>query len=383
MFHYIQFIIFLVILGTFIYQQKQNIIDKFSDILPKSISNFTSNFKLKNNVENFKNSLGVSNLFSLEKPKILTSQIDISTEGIPRITQDYESDFNNEIVKYLQNFISLVQLPDPNDIISNLNDINNKKADIMLVQEETFLDAYTGKGQFKKPLTNLRFIAGINYETFTLLTYPESGINSWKDIKGKIIGFPNKKSGSFLNGTKIAHAYGFEPEKDFRYINVDSMNRLANLFFEKQIDAIYLTTSNKNPYLKNLAKKMSLKFIGTNDIDENIMKTYFPCSTEKYINTNNFYTNINTASFIKTYATRTVLIANKDFDEDKIYTLTKTLYQRCEELKLLVNNYLYNKDKLNLVRDAFLPSQMSYINDKISYHSGSQKYYDEIYQNII
>ena len=159
--------------------------------------------------------------------------------------------------------------------------------------------------------------------------------------------------------------------------------RPANLFFEKQIDAIYLTTSNKNIYLKNLAKKMSLKFIGTNDIDENIIKTYFPCSTEKYINTNNFYTNINTASFIKTYATRTVLIANKDFDEDKIYTLTKTLYQRCEELKLLVNNYLYNKDKLNLVRDAFLPSQMSYINDKISYHSGSQKYYDEIYQNII
>ena len=396
MFQYIQFIIFIVILGTFIYQQKHNIIDKFSDVLPKSISNFTSNltsnFNLKNNVESFKNGvgLGVSNLFSLEKPKILTSQINISTEGIPRIANDYESDFNNEIVKYLQNFISLVQLPDPNDIISNLyevNNINSKKVDLMLVQEETFLDAYTGKGQFKKPLTNLRFIAGLNYETFVLLTYPESGINSWKDIKGKIIGFPNKKTGSFLNGTKIAHAYGFDAEKDFRYINVDSMNRLANLFFERQIDAIYLTTSNKNPYLKNLAKKMSLKFIGTNDIDENIMKTYFPCSAEKYINTNNFYTNINTASFIKTYATRTVLITNKEMDPDYIYNLTKTLYQKCEELKLLVNNYLYNKDKLNLVRDAFIPSQMSYINDQISYHSGSQKYYDEIYkenyQNII
>ena len=51
------------------------------------------------------------------------------------------------------------------------------------------------------------------------------------------------------------------------------------------------------------------------------------------------------------------------------------------------NKSLYNKDKLNLVRDAFIPSQMSYINDRISYHSGSQKYYDEIYkenyQNII
>jgi TRAP transporter TAXI family solute receptor len=276
----------------------------------------------------------------------------------------------------------MIPATDPNTLIGNLNDVNNKKTDLMIVQEELFHDAYKGRGIFKKPLTNLRFISGLYYETFVLLTYPESGINSWKDLKGSIIGFPGKNTGSYINGIKIAHAYGLDAGKDFRYINVDSMNRLANLFFQRKVDAIYLTTTNKNPYLKNLAKKMSLKFIGTNDIDEKILKTYFPCDSMKFINTNNFYTNINTSSFIKTYATRSVLVGHKDLDEDYVYNLTKTIFQRSEELKFLSNNYLYNRDKLNLVNDGFLPSEMAYVYEKMDYHPGAQKYYNEMYHSF-
>jgi TRAP transporter TAXI family solute receptor len=367
MIEYIQIIIFTIILGTFIYYQKDNIIDKFS------------NLNLNLNKEGFQM---VSNLFSLEKPKILSQEIDITTEGVPTIAQDTESIFNNEVALYLANFVSLIPVADPNNIINNLIDVNNKKIDMMIVQEEMFHNAYTGRSNFKKPLKNLRFVAGLYYETFVLLTHPESGINSWKDIKGSIIGFPSKNSGSYMNGIKIAHAYGFEAGNDFRYINVDSMNRLANLFFQRKVDAIYLTTSNKNPYLKNLAKKMSLKFIGTNDIDENIMKTYFPCDSMKYINTNNFYTNINTASFIKTYATRSVLVVNKDIDEDYVYMMVKTIFQRSEELRIIANNYLYNSDKLNIVHDGFMPSLMAYVYEKMDYHMGAQKYYNEMYHTF-
>jgi TRAP transporter TAXI family solute receptor len=365
MIEYIQIIIFTIILGTFIYYQKDNIIDKFSN--------------LNINREGFQM---VSNLFSLEKPKILSQEINVTTEGVPTIAQDSESVFNNEVAIYLSNFISLIPVADPNNIMNNLIDVNNKKIDMMIVQEEMFHNAYTGRSNFKKPLKNLRFVVGLYYETFVLLTHPESGINSWKDIKGSIIGFPSKNSGSYMNGIKIAHAYGFEPGKDFRYINVDSMNRLANLFFQRKLDAIYLTTSNKNPYLQNLAKKMSLKFIGTNDIDENIMKTYFPCDSMKYINTNNFYTNINTASFIKTYATRSILVVNKNLDEDYVYMMVKTIFQRSEELRMIANNYLFNSDKLNIVHDGFMPSLMAYVYEKMDYHPGTQKYYNEMYHTF-
>jgi len=334
------------------------------------------------NLEGFQSISGFNNIYSLVKPMILSNEVDVTTNGIPVIATDMESTFNNQVTIFLQNFINMIINPDPYNIIDNLNLVNKKKIDMMIVQEELLHDAYKGRGVFKKPLSNLRFVSGLYYETFVLLTYPESGINSWKDLNGSIVGFPGKNTASFINGVKIAHAYGLEAGKDFRYVNVDSMNRLANLFFQKKVDAIYLTTSNKNPYLKNLAKKMSLKFIGTNDIDENIMKTYFPCDSMKFINTNYFYTNINTSSFIKTYATRSILVAHKDLDENYVYNLVKTVFQRSEELKFLSNNYLYNRDKLNLVHDAFLPSEMAYVYEKIDYHQGAQKYYNEMYHSF-
>jgi len=363
----VQFIIFITILGTFIYYQKDKIIDKFSNI----------------NITAFEGFSGFSNFFSIENPKILSRNYKIN-EDLPIIMLDTENTFNNELSFYIQNYIPLRQSNDLSSLVDNLKIVNQRSNSLMLVQEDLFNDAIIARNDkiFKEPLKNLRFIAGLYFETFTLITYPDSGINSWKDLKGKVLGMPSKKSGSFHNGYKIAQAYGLEAGKDFRYLNVDSMNRLANLFFEKKIDAMYLTTSNKNPYIINLAKKMSLKFIGTNDIDEKIMKTYFPTDTIKYINTNNYYTNINTASFIKTFATRTILVGNKNLDTDYVYNLTKILFQRSEELKALVNNYLYNRDKLNLVQDAFMPSEMIYINNNIMYHKGAQKYFDETLEPI-
>ncbi len=364
----IQFIIFAIILGTFLYTQRNKIIDKISQL------------NLNLNLEGFQ----MNNLFSLEKPKILKTEVNLSLEGIPVITNDSLNDFNNIISHKLQEFIPL-RISDTTDFaIMNLNNVNNKKLDLTIVQEELFYNSVIGKTPFNNmnKLPNLRFVAGLYYETFILLTYSDSNINSWKDIKGRLIGFPSKESGSYINGIKIAQAYGLEAGKDFKYINVDSMNRLANIFFEKKVDAIYLTTSNKNIYLINLAKKMSLKFIGTNDISDKIMKSYFPCDSIKYINTNNYYTNINTSSFIKTYATRSILVAHKDLDPEYVFNLTKTLYERSEILKLTSNNYLFNRDKLNLVEDAFMPSLMATISEKIDYHDGAQKYYNTMFHSF-
>jgi TRAP transporter TAXI family solute receptor len=346
--------------------------------------------------------IAVNNLFSLELPKILSREVNLNTKGVPVITRDGLNDFNNVISSKIQEYVPLLIDENPGFSLQNINRVNNHDIDLTFVQEELLYNAITGNYPFDKnnklktkssseleskvsryeSMKNLRFVAGVYYEPFVLLTYKDSGINSWYDIKGKTIGFPSKETGSFLNGVKIAHAYGLEAGKDFKYINVDSMNRLANLFYKKQISAIYLTTSNKNIYLINLAKKMALKFIGTNDIQDSIMKTYFPTGEVKYINTNNYYTNINTASFIKTFATRMVIVTHKDVDPEYIFLLTKTLYEKAESLKFASNNYLFNRDKLNLVEDAFMPSLMATIPEKIDYHPGAQKYYNTIYHSF-
>ena len=97
MIHYISFIIFSIILGTFIYYQKNNIIDKFNTMY--------NGFNY--NLEGFQSISGFNNIYSLVKPMILSNEVDVTTKGIPVIATDMESDFNNQVTIFLQNFIKL------------------------------------------------------------------------------------------------------------------------------------------------------------------------------------------------------------------------------------------------------------------------------------
>lgn len=348
----IETLIFTIILATFIYYWKDQVVETFSQTL------------------NF------NNYYQYTSPSLITETSPVKQS--PRIATYDQNDFYNQVVLYIGQEVPLDPYPNKGGSLANLNYLNNQTVDLAILQEDIYTQSYLGLDIFKgKPKQNIKFISGLYYEVFLLITYPESGINEWKDLKGKVIGFPSQDSGSFLNGFKLAQTVGLIPGKDFQYVNVNSMNRLANLLLEKKLDAIYLTTNNKNPYLINLAQRMSLKFIGTKEIDPDILKKYFPYCVEKYINTNSFYTNINTSSFVKSLAIRAVLVAHKDLDPEYVYKLTRTIYQKVEKLKLLVNNYLYNRDKLNLVRDAFIPVEMSYMNRHLEYHSGAEKYYYE------
>jgi hypothetical protein len=62
--------------------------------------------------------------------------------------------------------------------------------------------------------------------------------------------------------------------------------------------------------------------------------------------------------------------------------LFRSLYDRSETLKLTSDGYLFNRDKLNLVEDAFMPSLMAIIYEKIDYHDGAQKYYNTIFHSF-
>lgn len=322
------------------------------------------------------------NQYQLYAPTLLTETSII--HNAPTILINDSDNLAQQLIIYFKErmHIPITPFQIQDNPIHNIHELDNKKVDLVITSEEFYINASLGKDIFTNKHLNIRFVSGLYYEIFLLITYPESGINEWKDLKGKILGMSNINSSSFHNAFKLAQIAGLTPGKDFQYLNVNSMNRLANLLLEKKVDAIYLTTTNKNPYLINLAKRMSLKFIGTSEMNNQILKKYFPYVVEKYINTNtfysnNFYTNANTTSFIKSHAVRSVLIAHKDTSNDFIYNLTQKLFQNSEALKIFFNNYLYNRDKLNIVKDAFIPIEMSYLNKLMDYHDGAKKYYYE------
>jgi len=260
----------------------------------------------------------------------------------------------------------------------NIELISQQSVDFGVCQEDVVLDAIEGINPYKKKYDDLQFICGLFHEYFILLVDTRKNINTWQDLKGKKLGFASISSGSYQNGIKLARAAGLEPGVDFAYKNVDSINRLMNLFHDQKFDAIYITSTTKNPYLINVAKNKHVQIIGTKGISDDIVKAYFPHARKKYINTNSFQNTLESTKFIDTFAIRAILVTNKNKDNDLIYNITKSIFSNIEYIKQEMNNHLFGQYRNNQMIDAFIPSRMFDVHFTFPIHDGAKKYYKEI-----
>lgn len=307
---------------------------------------------------------------------LYTQDVSVITNTIKMASYKYQTSYHT-VIKFLSKFSPLEDIPTSGSI-ENVELIANKQVDLAICQEDVLIDAYKGQNVFKgSPVKNVRFVCGLFYDTFNLITYKDSGIYSWKDIKGKLIGFTGEKTSSYHHGINLAKVAGLKINKDFTAVNVESLNRLCNLLVTKQVDAIYLTTNNKNPYLANLTKEMDIRFIGTKGLDQKIFNYYFPTARKTLLNANNYYNNINISNLLETYGIRSVLVARDDFDQEEVYRIVRKIFTNANNITDMINQYLYNKDQEKMVSEGLVPIEMTYIRKDIPYHKGATKFYYE------
>lgn len=308
-------------------------------------------------------------IYTLDIPVIKQKELYIAT-GVKE--QSYD------IFGRLLKSLLPIKIQNTNGTSENIDLISQKSVDFAVCQEDVVIDAREGKEPYTRKYQNLEFICGLFYEYFILLVDSRKDIKTWQDLKGKKVGFTGEKSGSFQNGMKLARAAGLEPGQDFAYKNVNSTNRLMNLLQNGDFDAVYITSTTKNPYLINISKNLHIKVIGTNGISDAIIKTYFPHARKKYVNTNTFQDVLQSTKFIDTFAIRAVLVTNKDDDIDNIYNITKGIFSNITYVKDNMNKHLYSQYRNNSLLDAFIPSDMFDVHKNFPIHEGAKKYYNEI-----
>ena len=346
-----------------------------------SIKQKSKNNLSKKKMTPTKEGFTTTNPYYIKPPKLFNIK-SIETTRLPIMGTFNPGTFYDTFAHYFRKNIYPIELQNTYGSRDNIEKIEKNEIQFGICQEDLVYKAIMGDKTFENDkdvkYRNIRFLCSLYYESFMLVTHQYSGILSWSDLRGKKIGFPHKKSGSFHNGIRLAELAGLNPKSDFTYYNAMSMNRLANMFLNKDVDAIYLTTNQKNPYLINLANQTKVRFIGTLDISEDKLKMAFPFGFRKYIDTSHYYPNINQTAFLETYATRALLVTNTDLEEDIGYKIVKKMFEHSDELKIVLKNYLFKKNLNSYVPDAFNPQEMFYVHKMLEIHLGAKKYYQEI-----
>ena len=328
-------------------------------------------------IENLGKSIKEYN-YKLEIPKINTLILSTSEKNNPYYI------FGLELSKYFP-----LELKTSNGSLDNINSLINRETDICLCQEDIFYDIYNGKNEFPFRSDNLRFISGLFYELCTFIAQSDTTISTFTDLLKPnkfIIGLPDKSSGSFRIFKLLLEFLNIELVeydsndtelyyKKIRYITAP-INDLIEMFYDDKISGLFLVTTSKNIYLINLCKIMVVKFIPIQLNIKNMKSKLYPIFN-KNINTSDYYISIHNSEKISTIAVRSILVTRENVNNNYIYHVTKTLFNNHLSLRNKINSFLFSQYYHNYLEDAFVPSQMFYIDKEIPIHEGSLKYYKE------
>ena len=254
----------------------------------------------------------------------------------------------------------------------------------------------------------VRFVCSFYRMEFILILNAKYKINTYSELKNIInlkssgekskylnFGILNNNNSSYYDGQNILNLLGFD--KNTKGINIldnyPTMRHLIDSFDRDELDMIYLTTTSKNPYLINYIKTNFINIIGTDGINDDLIKTKFHYVFKENINIGKYNRIVedNTDLFarsnsnndkgkktnINSYSTRLILVAKRDLPEEYILKLLRNIYGNIPELKKKMNDYFFNERNNTLIK-SFDPREMSFARKNISYHAGARTFYEEI-----
>ena len=206
-----------------------------------------------------------------------------------------------------------------------------------------------------------------------------------------IIGIPKDNDIDF-NGEKFLFnildkdKYTFvyhETKELFSRMKLDSKS-------ENCVHIIFNISSYKNPFLLEFLRTNNAYIMGTEDIKESLLNTYFEGTYKKDIDMTKYtvkkggkFTNMNVkvSDMVKksTLSFRVCLLCHKSANKLFIYKLLTKIYGNLDKLRTKLNNYLFSENN-NILEDILEPYHMFYLRNYFTtqYHLGAEDFYKEI-----
>ncbi|KJV68844.1 TAXI family TRAP transporter solute-binding subunit [Candidatus Neoehrlichia procyonis] len=248
--------------------------------------------------------------------------------------------------------------------IYNLNSMRMNNMDVGIVQSDLEYYAYNGLNLYKKmpPMKNLRLLASLHREYFTLVTRRDSGIHSVNDIKGKKVNIGAPGSGIKVMMLKLFKEKGWS-KKDFSVISELKASEQVQALCDGKVDVIADLVGHPNAAMQEAVVTCDAIFIPLDDELISKFNVKYPYY-QKSIISGAIYKN--DPQDIQTLAVRASLLATTNLSDDIAYLIVKYIALHLSDFQRL-SGALKNLTISDLSQSSSAPI-----------HKGAEKYYKEI-----
>ncbi|HHU22811.1 MAG TPA: TAXI family TRAP transporter solute-binding subunit [Clostridiales bacterium] len=245
---------------------------------------------------------------------------------------------------------------------ANIFELVDGDADIALVQNDVAHYAYTGTDLFEADGAEQGFsiVAGLYAEVCQVVT--TKNITSIDQLKDKRVSVGDTGSGTEFNAKQILEVYGISFD-DIDKHNL-SFGDSANALKDGKIDAFFCVAGAPTTAIVDLSTTNSINILEVDDEHAAQLKENYGFYSQ-YTIPGGSYKGVD--QDVKTVAVKATLVASNKLSEDVIYSITKTLFEKKDDIAAG-----HDKGKELSVENAVEGFS------SVPFHPGAEKYYKEI-----
>ena len=246
----------------------------------------------------------------------------------------------------------------------NIGQIKEGELQFGVAQSDWQYHAVNGSSKWEgKKFEDLRAVFSVHPEPFQLIASGSSGINSWEDLKGKVVNIGNPGSGQRGTMEVLMKAKGTSVS-DFKQATELTSSEQVGALCDGKVDAIAYTVGVPNGAIGQAIDGCGAHFVNLNSDVE-----------KKLVNENPFYAfaNIPAGTFYKeqkkdavTFGVMATFVSSADVSADIVYEVVRAVFENLDDFK-----------KLHPAFTNLDPEQMIKNGLSAPLHEGATKYYKE------
>lgn len=242
----------------------------------------------------------------------------------------------------------------------NIRLIDQGEAELAIVQNDVADYAYNGTNDFEgEQIQSFSVIASMYPEFVQLVVHADAGIESLADLKGKRVSIGAAGSGVYTSAVQYLEIAGLTVDDiEAQYLSfAESSDAIKN----RQIDAAFITAGIPNAAIQELGATSDVKLLSLDEATIAAIEEAYPFYAHLVIPAGTYP---NQTEDVQAMAIRATLICSADMDEELVYNLTKTLYEKTDALS--------HAKKAEIVIDDALMGISTPV------HPGAARYYAEV-----